>query len=301
MSAADVKAAAHGQWPQILAAFGVEESYLQNRHGPCPACGGKDRYRYDDKGDGRYYCNACGAGDGFSLLGIVNDWDMSRAFREVAEFLRVPKTDTPKTDDKANRRTWLRRIWGECSSDDKPLRDYLAGRGLPMCPALGYHPGLSYFVDGECAGKVPAMLAVVRGKDGSAQGLHRTYLGDVRVRKKLTPAVSTYTGGAIQLMGAGETLAIAEGIETALAVHQITAAKGDPVPVWAAGNTTLLRQFVPPKGIKRVLVCGDCDDNFAGQAAAYELAHRLMTKHNVIAEIRIPPSGDWADWWERKA
>src|SRR5690348_13963485 len=53
---------ARGRWREILPCLGVETRYLTNKHGPCPLCGGKDRFRFDDKnGDGTYYCNQCGA------------------------------------------------------------------------------------------------------------------------------------------------------------------------------------------------------------------------------------------------
>ncbi|WP_250206017.1 primase-helicase zinc-binding domain-containing protein, partial [Escherichia coli] len=39
--------AARGHWAQILPALGV--NILKNRHQPCPVCGGKDRFRFDDQ------------------------------------------------------------------------------------------------------------------------------------------------------------------------------------------------------------------------------------------------------------
>ena len=45
----DIKATAQYRWPEIHAALGIDQRYLKNKHQPCPACGGKDRFRYDDK------------------------------------------------------------------------------------------------------------------------------------------------------------------------------------------------------------------------------------------------------------
>ena len=63
--ATDVMAAAAGQWPRLLielAALAPEQ--LENRHQPCPACGGTDRYRWDrDDGPGGWFCNQCGGRD----------------------------------------------------------------------------------------------------------------------------------------------------------------------------------------------------------------------------------------------
>jgi len=58
-----------GRWPGILAALGVPSQALRNKHGPCPMCGGKDRFRFDDQGGrGTWICSRCGAGDGLALV-----------------------------------------------------------------------------------------------------------------------------------------------------------------------------------------------------------------------------------------
>ena len=59
---------ATGRWGYILPALGMPEEFLKDKHGACPMCGGKDRFRYDNKqGRGTWICNQCGAGDGYSL------------------------------------------------------------------------------------------------------------------------------------------------------------------------------------------------------------------------------------------
>lgn len=42
----DVAAAAIGRWPDLLTAVGIDTPF-NGKHGPCPACGGKDRFRFD--------------------------------------------------------------------------------------------------------------------------------------------------------------------------------------------------------------------------------------------------------------
>ena len=51
----------------------MDEKALSGKHGPCPLCGGRDRFRFDDKdGRGTYFCSGCGAGDGVRLaMGIT--------------------------------------------------------------------------------------------------------------------------------------------------------------------------------------------------------------------------------------
>ena len=41
----------------------------RNLIGTCPMCGGKDRFRFDDKGGrGTWICSQCGAGDEIELV-----------------------------------------------------------------------------------------------------------------------------------------------------------------------------------------------------------------------------------------
>lgn len=80
--AEEVRDAARGRWVDVLARCGVDTSLLRPRHGPCPGCGGKDRFRFDDRdGDGTFICSQGGggnlAGDGFELLKHVTGKDFS--------------------------------------------------------------------------------------------------------------------------------------------------------------------------------------------------------------------------------
>jgi putative DNA primase/helicase len=53
--------------------------------------------------------------------------------------------------------------------------------------------------------------------------------------------------------------------------------------------------FAPPAGVRRLVIFGDNDASFAGQKAAYALAHRLHRELPV--DVRIPPDAgtDWLD------
>jgi Zinc-binding domain of primase-helicase len=69
----------------------VPATALNGKHQACPACGGKDRFRFTDrKGDGDYFCNGCGAGKGISLVAKVNGWSYPEAAKRIDEFLHRP-------------------------------------------------------------------------------------------------------------------------------------------------------------------------------------------------------------------
>ena len=52
-----------------------------------------------------------------------------------------------------------------------------------------------------------------------------------------------------------------------------------------------------PSRVKRLLVFADNDAKFAGQAAAYALAHRLATSTSMEVIVLVPPivGTDWLD------
>lgn len=290
-----------GRWPSILSALGVDESFLKNRHGPCPICGGRDRFRFDDKqGRGTWYCNQCGGGDGFRMLELVNGWSFRESAIRVEQIAGSFSLDVPKTEsDEAQKMAAIKRIWNETEPASKgdPVWVYLNRRaGIEIVPAcVRFHPALHY-TDGDANDYFPALVAVVAGKDGKGVGIHRIYLTEsgqkapVAKPKKLF-AGKPLAGSAVRLGRESECLGIAEGIETALA-----ASMQFGVVTWAAISSGFMEQWLPPAGISRVIVFGDNDESFTGQASAYLLAKRL--KHAGLgAEVRIPEivGKDWAD------
>lgn len=86
-----IKSAARGRWSDILSASGVALPHPPHRHHPCPGCGGRDRFRFDDRnGDGTFICGQGGdpiAGDGFKLLQHVHGWSFGETLAKVAEYL----------------------------------------------------------------------------------------------------------------------------------------------------------------------------------------------------------------------
>ena len=73
MDRLDVRTVAAGRWRSILSTLGMDDKALSGKHCACPMCGGKDRFRFDDKdGRGTFFCSGCGAGDGVKLaMGIT--------------------------------------------------------------------------------------------------------------------------------------------------------------------------------------------------------------------------------------
>lgn len=297
----DVRQVAQGRWHSILSALGADERMLSGKHCPCPMCGGRDRFRFDDKeGRGTFFCSGCGAGDGVQLaMGITG-----LSFRDVAvEVERLAGTVRPSTikpertdEDKA---AALRRAF----KDSRPMAQgdeahrYLAGRGLRLYDlpeSIRLHPGMQYRDGGAVLGTYPAMLAIVTDSKGRAVSLHRTYLQNaqkapVTAPRKLMQGLPL-PGAAIRLTPVSRTLGIAEGIETALAATELF-----EVPVWSCISTSGIESFEPPDGVEHVVIFADHDINFAGQAAAYRAANRLVLRGHEVEVVVPPTAGDWLD------
>jgi len=107
-SFASVKAAARGHWLAILPALGIPAEALVNRHGPCPGCGGRDRFRFDNReGNGGWFCGGGGerrAGDGFALVGHCLGMTPAAALAAVAKYLGMDDEATPEDRQEAYRR-----------------------------------------------------------------------------------------------------------------------------------------------------------------------------------------------------
>lgn len=290
--------AARGKWRGILLALGIEDRFLSGKHGPCPMCEGRDRFRWDNKdGGGGFICNVCGAGNGFDLLMRVKGWDFATTAREIDKVVGNVSAEPARQGlDPHRRAKILNDLWRSASQlqEGDPAHTYLAGRvtlprSLPTCLRFSERCRMP---DDTVA---PALLAMVSNAEGTPVNIHRTALSPNAEgkRKRAMMPGDLPDGAAVRLFPVfGERLGIAEGIETAFA-----AAERFGVPVWSAINATMLAKWQPPEGVREVLIFGDCDPKYGGQAAAYQLAHRLTARFKLSVQVHIPQQFglDWAD------
>lgn len=297
---------AQGRWRAILPQLGISPSFLTGRHTACPSCGGRDRFRFDDKdGRGSFYCSGCGAGDGIQLVMRVNGIDFAEAARRIEEHIGSAPVEARKPErSESEIRHALNRLWAasEPVRDGDPVSTYLTARVGPLRPPKTLRTAERVFYHGEPVSWHPCMVAMVHGADGKPATLHRTYLthdghkAAVPSPRRLMPG-SVEKGAAIRLHEPGPVLGIAEGIETALSASKLFG-----VPCWAAVNATMLAAWVPPEGVREVVVFGDNDSGFAGQAAAYQLAQRIRAS-GVLARVEIPSEidTDFNDVWRAQS
>jgi putative DNA primase/helicase len=298
----NIKDKAVGRWRAILPALGVPAQHLTGKHGPCPCCGGKDRFRWTDRGgNGSYFCNSCGPGDGIDLVMKINKVNFAEARKLIETVLPNAQLNVPKaTDRKPFDAT---RIWASSHKIERydAASKYLIARGFTpeIFPTqLRFHPRVKYVHDDKSITYHPAMVANFLSPDGTQSTVHYTYLtedgrkADVPKPKKLAQGPIP-VGGAVRLDYSAEIMGIAEGIETALAASLMFG-----MPVWSALSADGLRKWEPPKTAKQIIVYGDNDASYAGQHKAYGLAYSLRLK-GFDAVVKLPDEvdTDWADCW----
>lgn len=191
---------------------------------PCPQCSlargkSRDACLSVSADRGIWYCHYCG-------------WRGSLSGHSQALTL-APRPRPPAQPDERHRAA-LARVRAQALPlvEGDPVVTYLYQRGITlplqdMPLVVRYHPRLPYRHEDNTFTYHPAMVARVDGPSGELATLHRTYLtldghkaAVPTPKKMMSPAVSGATnGGAIRLYTPDESLAVTEGIETALAVR----------------------------------------------------------------------------------
>jgi hypothetical protein len=240
--------------------------------------------------------------------GLSADLDTARA---AAPWARKPRTaaspDLERQRDAEQRSRAAWGMWDRAQPPGDAVRAYLAGRHLALPESalvVLREARLKHPDTGDALH--PVMLARVDGPDGTFRAVHRTFLqrrDDGGVGKlagvenaKLT--LGPLPGGAVRLFPAAPHLALAEGLETALAVHALTG-----LPVWACISAEILASVQLPFDVGRVTIFADRDKprpprhpEGHGVAAARVLAERLRAMA-VQVDLRVPnaPLKDYAD------
>lgn len=292
---------ARGHWRQLLPSFGYHPPMNPRSHGPCPMCGGKDRFRFDDRdGTGSWLCNQCGHGDGFDLIQRLAGVQFLDARKQVAGMLGFKlenRNDAPFQEDKD--RKAMQAVWQACGqpTEGSPVGRYLKSRVGILWPSNSLREHAALW-NPATKTRMPAMVCMIAGPSGRAANLHCTFLTNDGRKAEAEPVKRVMRGplpegAAVRLGRADKTMGVAEGIETAIAASILN----KMVPVWATVNGTMLAKWTPPEGAETILIFADNDENYTGQAKAYQLANRLAVQFKKRCDVIMPEliGGDWAD------
>jgi len=289
--------AAQGRWLTILPLLGITVP-ANGQHGPCPTCGGKDRFRFDDKdGRGSWICSQCGHGDGLDLVKRANGVSVTKAAQDVAEALQLPEVrDIPLLPARKETSKVVRPIaetvaalLADCVTGQS---DYLSVKGFTDLPhRLTIQAKKSGGIDFP-PGSLLLPLLNIEGVITGAQLV--SPLGD----KRLLPG--TFQKGAFiplsPLIAGAEPpvqIIITEGYATALTVAQLS----DGVAVAAISANNLLNVALALRAAwpdARIVLAGDNDFDDGKENTGRVWAEKAAKAVNGC--ITLPPTRFKADW-----
>ena len=299
--------AATGQWESILPALGIAVP-KRGRHGPCPVCGGTDRFHFDDKkGDGGWYCRQCDGknyGDGLDLVVKVTGKSNKEAAQEVAQVLGLVsgvldyeaidqrqaqaarRAEQEKAQEQARRKQAASQAAELVSQGQHSAgAPYLVGKGLNDWSAMRLSGPLNLAGIGFAAGDLLVPLhnqsgELVNVQIVSAQGEKRYLAGGQKA-------------GAFHRIEGGELVAVCEGYATGLSVHLAMGAT-----VYCAmdcGNLLAVANIARAHHPKsRIILAADNDAHTEGNPGKTK-AEQAAAKVGGLVALPDEP-GDWDDY-----
>lgn len=214
----------------------------------------------------------------------------------LAQQLRTARaaSEARRRSRERERREFALKIWRDSFDPFGTLAElYLRRRGLKLTQALTsalqFHPSCPFGRDDDDRPvRYPCLVALVRDvRTNEPVGIHRTALTDKgeRIDRKL---LGTRFDGttAIKLTPDAEiasSLAVAEGIETALSVLEDA-----PWPIWAMGSEGGLRALPVLGGVDTLTIFADNDESGVGQQAARDVGMRWVDAGREVF-VHTPP------------
>jgi len=266
--------------------------------GPCPLCGGTDRFSINVTKQ-IFNCRGAVGGDIIKMVEHIEGLGFLQAVREItgegvpgsrrrgerldperrAQLDRqrehaAAERERRRQEQEANERDNQRlagRIWyASLPIEGTPAERYLLNRGIPRPPegwpdVFRFNPSVNY----PQHGKHPALICRVDNPRGVPHAIWRIYITNegrkadlIQTKRGLGPA----SGCAVRIGGTGPHIGIAEGVESALGAWFLT---GRKFPVWAALSTSGLVGFNVPEGVERIVCFPDGDKGIRRKDGEY--------------------------------
>ena len=308
----DTIAAATGQWFEVLARLGIDVP-LHKRHGPCPSCGGEDRFRFDDKqGRGTWLCSQCppnsksttAAGDGLDLVCRVTGKNAKEATELVAGALGLPsggldegelerlrrqqqaRAETERKQAEQQRKTAASSAAGIMSDATQGVCPYLEGKGLHGVTVALTHRAIDIgnvnFPSGSLivplvveVGGAPVNVQLIDG-----QGSKRYLAGGQKAG-----AFHHITGGSVAAVGEG----YATGLSFQLASEASIYCAMDTANLLAVAQ--YVRKVVNPE---LLILFADNDAHHPSNPGKTKAEQAAATVGGWV--IMPPEPGDWNDY-----
>ena len=303
----------------------------------CPFHAERSPSLHVDRRRNIWHCFGCGAGgDTITFVQLAHGLDFAAAVRDLcgagqgghaalpkgAPFVKRPTPSAPEP-------ALILDLWRGAVAPHL-VEFYLLSRGIALRTPSAALRGHDAVWCAETRRRRPCVLAAISGLDGEITAVQRIWIetrlqydGATEYAKGARAALDTpkkcwgpMGAGAVQLHPAGHVLGLAEGVETALAAHQLY-----KTPVWAAcglarfgcpthwsddpvlGRVDAPRRWVPerapsiapPQGLRSLVLFGDNGD--IGHAIA-DFACSWWRRRGLAADA-VYPDSRFGDFNER--
>ncbi len=290
----------HGQWQTVLNNYGCQLP-SGRKHGPCPVCGGKDRFRFDDKnGRGTWFCSQCEpqSGGGLLLLSRYIGKSVMDTAKELigdTQLKTIPKKRVHIVDHDAVREANIKQAKkGAQLLMDSAItssHDYLTNKGF-----IGEWQvnGSPIYSQNGIIEKGDLLLIPVYKNNELVNVQKITKDGEKR----------PLFGGDMQgvnhvIDGTTKTIAVVEGYATGKTINKLTKFK-----TYVAFNTGNLEAAVKQVKIEHpesnIIVFGDhdeIDENHNRRPGEY---YANKASDPFAAIVALPPElGDWDDYRQK--
>lgn len=302
----EVTLAAADRWPTVLAGLHIDVPDSPRRHAPCPACGGSDRFRFDDGGRGSFICNQCGAGDGLDLIKRVNNCDTTEAAQLAADELGIDYRTVKQDEATASQKREQMKAESQQREQERQRRklaEIEQRRGLFVSQWQGlaetaFEGESEYLMNKGLVGFTfpvlpdgSLLLGLVdeSGTVTAAQTI--TQQGEKRL---LAGSAKRGAYHAVNAADAPQSVLIAEGLATALSVHLI---RPEALTVCAidAGNLQPVAQAMHQRYPNAQIIIAADNDIKPGEPNTGKDAAEKAAKA-VSGWVALPPTVKKADW-----
>ena len=296
-------------WEPVWASLGVQVP-PSGRHGPCPYCGGKDRFRTipAERDRGGWICGGCGtSGDGIDLVARVHGVALVEAVGMAADVVGIRASDDNESYKAAIQMKAAQQAERDAAQSEAHARaaalaeqmtlesSTVAAESVPYLARKGFH-GLQVQVLSKCythengskqyTYKAGSLIVPMMDADGNF-----TSAEIINDSGKYAVAGGSKKGSFGLVVAADEdvtVVAVAEGYATGLSCHILL--EGCPAFCGMSKSGLLdaalaARKLYPDA---RIILCGDVGAEREAEAAAAA----------VDGEVAIPPDefGDWDDY-----
>jgi CHC2 zinc finger/Toprim domain len=282
------------------------------RCGPCPSCGGTDRFSINTRKQ-VFNCRRCGAkGDVIALVEHLDGVGFKMAVETLGgkpaaagwhdglgRCIPTPQKITSEPDNEIQRIASARHLWNEAN----PIDGTMAARYLQVTRGLAINEDLSHAVRfhdrtpwlDERGGiiRMPCLISAIRSIYGDEiVAIQKTKLaadGSKLARKMLGPAGA----GAIKIDRDEDVtygLIIGEGLETCLAACELGFR-----PCWALGSAGAIACFPVLDGVDALTLLAETDDSGASARAVDVCGNRWRDASREVIVVYPRSGGDIND------